>query len=211
MATISEVSPLRLHFPFAADTVLVLRPGLDMANDADFFAFCQENSDLRIERSATGELSIEMPTKSITSERNALLTMLLGIWALQTRLGKVYESSGGFKLSSTAIRSPDASWVAKSRLDALTDEEREGFLPLAPDFIVELRSESDRRSAIESKMVEWREAGVLLGLLLDPVARTVTLYRPDTEPETLADPEFVDCSPELSGFLLNTRLIFDLV
>jgi Uma2 family endonuclease len=210
MATVTETAPLRLHFPFVADTSLVLRPGLNMADDADFFAFCQDNADLRIERSATGELNIEMPTKSLTSKRNFQILLQLGNWSLEDGLGECFESSGGFRLPSGAIRSPDAAWVAKERLDALTDEQREGFLPLAPDFIVELRSTSDRRSVLEEKMVEWREAGVRLGLLIDPVARTVTLYRPEVEPETLTDPEMVDCSPELPGFLLNARLLFDL-
>jgi Uma2 family endonuclease len=208
MAALVESPPLRLHFPFVADTSLVLRSGLDMANDADFFQFCQDNADLRIERSATGELNLEMPTKSLTSERNALLTTLLGIWALQTRLGKPYESSGGFRLPSGAIRSPDAAFIFHERLQALTDDEREGFLPLAPDFIVELRSETDRLSVLQEKMVEWRDSGVRLGLLIDPTTKTVEIYRPGSEITVLADPIVIHCSPELPGFELNTQILF---
>ncbi len=210
MSTAVETPPLRLHFPFVADTSLVLRPGLDMADDADFFLFCQDNSDLRIERSATGELNLEMPTKSLTSERNALLTTLLGIWALQTRLGKPYESSGGFRLPSGAIRSPDAAFIFHERLAALTHDEREGFLPLAPDFIVELRSETDRLVTLQEKMVEWRDSGVRLGLLIDPTTCTVEIYRPNSEVLVLSDPEIIDCSPELPGFELNARILFDI-
>ena len=210
MAALTEASPLRLHFPFAADTSLVLRPGLSMADDSDFFLFCQENSHLRIERSATGELEIDMPTKSRTSERNALLTTLLGMWTLQTRLGKSYESSGGFRLPSGAIRSPDAAWVSSERLAELTDEQRDGFLPLAPDFIVELRSETDRLSVLQEKMIEWRDSGVKLGLLIDPISKTVEIYRINGEVIVLRNPDSVDCTPELSGFLLNIRLLFDI-
>lgn len=210
MAAVTPIEPLLLRFPFAGDTQLRLRPGLNMSNNADFFQFCEDNAELRIERSATGELSLEMPTKYLTSKRNALLTAYLVMWNLQKSLGETSESSGGFVLPNGAIRSPDAAWVSHARLAALTPEERDGFLPLAPDFIVELRSETDRLSALQDKMLEWRDNGVRLGLLLDPTTRTVHLYRPNTSPSLLTDPESVDCAPELPGFVLNTRALFDL-
>nr|WP_309691822.1 Uma2 family endonuclease [Armatimonas sp.] len=209
MAALTQSDPLLLRFPFAGDTQLRLRPRLDMADTADFFQFCQDNSELRIERSATGELTIEMPTKYLTSKRNALLTTYLGMWNLQNGLGEISESSGGFVLPNGAVRSPDAAWISHERLATLTPEQRDGFLPLAPDFIIELRSETDRLPALQAKMAEWRESGVRLGLLLDPTTRTVHLYRPDAEPLVLTDPETIDCAPELPGFTLNTRLIFD--
>ena len=180
-----------------------------MASVEDFFQFCQDNAELRIERSATGELTIEMPTKSLTSQRNALLTTFLGMWNLQNGLGRNYESSGGFLLPNGAVRSPDAAWISHERLATLTPEQRAGFLPLAPDFIIELRSETDRLPVLQEKMAEWRESGVRLGLLLDPTTRTVHVYRQGTEPLVLTDPEATDCAPELPGFTLNTRLIFD--
>jgi Uma2 family endonuclease len=210
MATLTQSNPLLLRFPFAGDTQLRLRPGLDMSHAEDFLTFCQDNNALRIERSATGELSIEMPTKSLTSKRNALLTTYLGMWNLQNALGDTYESSGGFVLPNSAVRSPDAAWISHERLATLTADQRGGFLPLAPDFIVELRSETDRLSALQDKMAEWRDNGVRLGLLLDPTTRTVHLYRPNTAPVLLNNPEVVDCAPELPGFVLNVRMLFDL-
>ena len=210
MAALTQSDPLLLRFPFAGDTQLRLRPRLDMADTADFFQFCQDNSELRIERSATGELTIEMPTKYLTSKRNALLTTYLGMWNLQNGLGEISESSGGFVLPNGAVRSPDAAWISHERLATLTPEQRDGFLPLAPDFIIELRSETDRLPALQAKMAEWRESGVRLGLLLDPTTRTVHLYRPEMEPLLLPDPETIDCSPELPGFVLNVRAIFEL-
>ena len=207
MSTLTQAAPLLLRFPFAEDTQLRLRPELDMAKVEDFFTFCQDNAELRIERSATGELSIEMPTKSLTSQRNALLTTYLGMWNLQNGLGRNYESSGGFELPNGAVRSPDAAWISHERLATLTPEQRDGFLPLAPDFIVELRSETDRLPALQEKMAEWQGNGIRLGLLLDPTTRTVHLYRPNTEPLLLSDPETVDCSPELPSFVLDARAI----
>lgn len=209
METALQTQPLLLRFPFAEDTHLRLRPGLDMANLADFTTFCEDNPELRIERSAAGELSIKMPTRSLTSKRNALLTTYLGMWNLQNGLGDTYDSSGGFILSSSAVLSPDAAWISQERLNALTPEQREGFLPLAPDFIVELRSDTDRLRTLQDKMLEWRNSGVRLGLLLDPAARTVYVYRPDTEPQTLENPETVDCAPELPGFVLPVKALFD--
>ena len=210
MSTLTQAAPLLLRFPFAEDTQLRLRPELDMTTTEDFFTFCQDNAELRIERSATGELSIEMPTKYLTSKRNALLTTYLGMWNLQNSLGEISESSGGFELPNGAVRSPDAAWISHERLATLAPEQRDGFLPLAPDFIVELRSETDRLPALQDKMAEWRDNGVRLGLLLDPTTRTVHLYHPNTEPLVLSDPETVDCSPELPGFVLDVRMLFNL-
>lgn len=209
MATALQTQPLLLRFPFAEDTHLRLRPGLDMANLADFTTFCEDNPELRIERSATGELSIKMPTRSLTSERNALLTTYLGMWNLQNGLGRFYDSSGGFVLPSGAVLSPDAAWISQERLSALTPEQRDGFLPLAPDFIVELRSETDRLKTLQDKMLEWRDSGVRLGLLLDPATRTVYVYRPNTEPQPLENPETINCTPELPGFVLPVKTLFD--
>ena len=209
MATSTQAQPLLLRFPFAEDTQLRLRPGLNMANNADFLTFCDDNRELRIERRASGELSIEMPTKYLTSKRNALLTTYLGLWNLQNHLGEISESSGGFVLPQGAVLSPDAAWISHERLNTLTPQQRDGFLPLAPDFIVELRSETDRLKTLQEKMVEWRDNGVRLAVLLDPTTRSVHLYRPGTEPQVLSDPEILDCSPELPGFVLPVKTLFD--
>ena len=107
------------------------------------------------------------------------------------------------------MRSPDASWVRKTRLEILTAADRQRFLPLAPDFVAELRSESDRLAPLQEKMQEYLTAGVSLALLLDPTTRRATVYRPGQEPQSLENPATLDCSPELSGFVLDINAIFD--
>ncbi len=110
---------------------------------AQFWQLCQENDDLRFERTATGELIIMSPTGANTSERNADLIYQLKVWNRQNNLGKVFDSNGGFTLPNGADRSPDASWVQLERWDSLTPEEQDRFAPLCPDFVVELMSLSD--------------------------------------------------------------------
>jgi Uma2 family endonuclease len=188
---------------------LRLRAGLDLSRSEDFFTFCQDNAELHIERTAQGELVIEMPTRWGTGKRNALLNYFLVAWALQDGTGEVGDSNTGFELPNGGMRAPDAAWVHKDRLAALTSEQRSRFLPLAPDFIVELRSDTDRLAELETKMEEWRAAGVRLGLLLDASERRVCVYRPGQAVAILENPATVDCSPELSGFALDVKAIFD--
>ena len=199
-----------LRFPFAEGIELRLRPGLDIAERDAFETLCEDNPNLRIERNGRGELTIEMPTKGFTGARNSLLAILLGVWALANGEGLTFDSSAGFELPDGATLSPDAAWIRKARLNALTAEQRTGFLPVVPDFIVELRSESDRLAPLKEKMGDWLNNGVPLGLLLDPITRKVHLYRLGREPQVLDDPAIVDCSPELPGFSLDTRAIFDI-
>lgn len=199
-----------LRFPFLPGVELRLRPGIDITQRSGFEALCNDNPDLRIERNGRGELAIEMPTKGVTGARNLRLSMLLGLWALTDGTGVAFDSSAGFDLSDGSTLSPDAAWVKNERLQALTKEQKASFLPLAPDFIVELRSDSDRLPSLQQKMSDWIASGVRLALLLDPLARTVHLYRPGTEPQVLQDPATVDCSPELSGFMLDTTAIFEI-
>ena len=208
----STGEPRFLLFPYGqTGQSLRLRGGLDLTDKHDFGIFCDDNNEWRIERSAGGELSIEMPTKGFTGNLNAYLGFLLYGWALQETNGVAFDSSAGFELPNGAMRSPDAAWVVKSRLDTLTQEQKQEFLPIVPDVIFELRSSSDRLKPIQDKMAEWRDVGVRLGVLLDPKERQAHVYRPGREPEIIVDPLALDCSPELPGFVLDTKSLFDAV
>jgi Uma2 family endonuclease len=152
--------------------ILHTRPVFEMSDEL-FFDFCQTNREWRIERNAQGEVLIMPLAGGATSRGNAFLTAALNTGALQEGTGVVFESSGGFELPNTATRSPNATWVRRSRLVTLTSEQKKRFLPLCPDFVVELRSPSDRLKALQDKMQEYLDNGAQLGWLLDTLNRRV--------------------------------------
>ncbi len=158
---------------------------VQLTND-EFFALCQENRDLRFERNANGEIIIMAPTGGITGSRNSEITAELTYWNRLNQLGKTFNSSTGFILPNGATRSPDASWLEKSRWEALTEEQQTKFVPLCPDFVVELTSPSDTLSATQEKMQEWMDNGCRLGWLFHPREEKTFVYRPGQEiPEAI--------------------------
>lgn len=196
--TRAESPPLVLH----------TRPALEM-NDQQFFEFCQLNSFWRIERTAEGDVEITPPAGWETSSRNAVLIAQLTAWALRDGTGVSSDSSGGFVLPSGAMRAPDAAWVSRERLRTLTAEQKERFLPLCPDFVIALRSPSDRLTATQDKMREYLANGARLGWLIDVPNRRVEVYRPDAEVERLDAPPSLSGEPELRGFALDLRSIWE--
>jgi Uma2 family endonuclease len=187
---------------------LNLPPNLELKLDIDlsdeqFFQLCQNNRDLKFERTADGDLIIMVPTGSETSKRNFDLAVQLGIWNRKTGLGVAFDSSGGFRLPNGADRSPDASWVRRERWDALTSEQKEKFAPLCPDFVVEIRSPSDALSKLQEKMREYIENGARLGWLLDRKNQQVEIYRPNQEVEILQSPKTLSGEDVLPGFVLD--------
>ena len=187
--------------------IIHLRPVVEMTDD-QFFEFCQINRDLRIERTVHGELLIMPPAGWETSERNSEIGMQLRLWAKRDGTGAVTDSSGGFKLPNGATRSPDAAWTTHSRLAALTAEQRKKFLPLSPDFVLELRSPTDNLTALQAKMQEYLDNGARLGWLIDPEQQRVYVYRPQTPVEISENPETISGDPILSGFTLDLREIW---
>ena len=185
------------------------RPGLRIS-ERGFSRLCAANPELRLERSAQGELIVMPPAGSETGGRNAGLTAQLWLWNDRSEHGMVFDSSAGFRLPNGASRSPDAAWVARDRWEALPPEDRRGFAPICPDFVVELMSPSDQghRSEVRLKMGEYWEQGVRLGWLLDPEAREIEIYRPGQVVETLANPGTLLGEDVLSGFVLELRGIF---
>ena len=183
--------------------------GFDLDDPEHFFEFCRVNAAWRIERNAQGEVVVRMPTGAESGNRNFELTGQLRDWVKRDATGRGFDSSTGFNLPNGAMRSPDASWVSKSRISELTTEQKKKFLPLAPDFAAELRSETDSLTLLQEKMAEYIACGVRLALLIDPTQRKVHVYRPSSEPQVLDNPATVDCSPELPGFALDTAALFD--
>ena len=187
--------------------VVRLQPVLDLSED-QFFAFCQINGDLRIERNAEGELLLMPPTGGETGRQNARITCQLGMWAERDGSGVGFDSSAGFRLRNTAVRSPDASWMPRSRYEEIPAEQRAVFVPVCPDFVLELRSPTDRLDILQAKMREYLANGAHLGWLLDPETRHVYVYRPDRPVERLDDPATLAGDPVLVGFVLNLREIW---
>jgi len=183
--------------------------GAGPMSEADFFDFCSQNSDLRIERDANGEIIIMPPTGGETSYRNCKLSARLNIWAERDGRGDAFDSNGEFLLPNGAARSPDASWVLKTHLDRLTREEKRRFIPLCPDFVVELVSPSDRLSRVKAKMREWMENGAPLGWLIDADSRIVYVYRPGQDAEELVNVDHIAGEGPVDGFRLELGDIWE--
>ena len=187
--------------------IVQLRPVVNLTDD-QLYEFSQINRDLRIERNAQGELIIMPPTGGDTGERNAEIIVQLGTWAKVNGDGATFDSSSGFRLSNGAVRSPDAAWVRRSRLNALTADERKKFVPLCPDFVIELRSSTDSLNLLLEKMQEYLDNGAQLAWLIDPEQRRVYVYRPQEPVQELDKPETISGEPLLSGFELDLREIW---
>jgi Uma2 family endonuclease len=174
---------------------------------AQFQDLCDTNRDLRLELTSTGELIVLAPTGWGSSKRNLKLIVQLGIWNEKNQIGEAFESSGGFVLPNGAQRSPDVAWVEKSRIEALNPDPTK-FLPLAPDFLIELRSASDSLAKLQEKMQEYRANGVRLGWLIDPQHQRVEIYRIDRETEILQSPIQLSGEDILPGFVLDLTNIW---
>lgn len=169
-----------------------------------FERLCRKYRDLRLELTSTGELIVMPGTGSLTGMRNADLTYQLTAWTKNDGSGVCFDSSTIFALPNSARRSPDASWVRREKWDSLSERQKEGFAPICPDFVVELRSPSDRAATLHDKMLEYIANGSSLGWLIDPFKRRIYVYRPDEELVILENPEIVHGDPLLPGFELKT-------
>lgn len=187
--------------------VFELDPIVIALTDEQFEALCRNNRDLRFEQTATGELIIMPPTGWETGNRNSELTYQVQAWSRATKLGKAFDSSTGFILPNGAKRSPDAAWVRQERMDALQPNP-DNFLPLAPDFAVELRSATHNLQTLRNKMQEYIEVGVRLGWLINPQDKQVEIYRPNQAVEVLQTPSQISGEDVLPGFALNLTYIW---
>lgn len=193
---------------FSSALVLQIPSSMQMT-DEQFFDFCQVNRDLRIERNKFGELVIMPPTGSETGNREGNISGQLWVWSEQDGTGITFSSSTGFKLSTGAERSPDASWIQLERWNTLSAEQQRKFAPICPDFVVELKSPSDNLQTLKEKMEEYmNEPGIQLGWLIDRKQRKVYIYRPGLPEECLDNPATVSGELVLPGFILNMSKIW---
>jgi Uma2 family endonuclease len=181
---------------------------LDRVNltDDQFYRLCEANPTTPLERSASGALVIMSPVGGESGEREADLIADLALWNRQTKLGKVFSSSTMFKLPGGGDRSPDAAWVELSRWQALTPEERTGFPPICPDFVIELRSKTDTLPPLQDKMQEYLASGLRLGWLINPQGQMVEIYRPNSAMEKVPFPAYLLGEAVLPGFALRWPL-----
>jgi Uma2 family endonuclease len=190
------LSPLTIHFDSFKLT------------DNQFYQLCQDNRDLRFEKNAYGDIVIMPPTGGETGNKNLKIIQQLANWTDKNSTGIAFDSSTGFKLPNGANRSPDASWIPLEKWQNLTREEREKFIPLCPDFIIELRSKNDDLKSLEEKMREYIENGTKLGWLINPQDQKVAIYREDQEVEILEHPLILSGENILPNFVLNLELIW---
>ncbi|MCY4578606.1 MAG: Uma2 family endonuclease [Chloroflexi bacterium] len=186
---------------------LRLDPIIELTED-QFVHFCEMNEIVRIERSADGLLELSPLLVGDGGARTIQVIMALGMWERTDETG-VAVTNAGFILPNTAMRAPTAAWVTKSRLARLTIEDKRGFFPLCPDFVIEMRWITDGLTVLQAKIEEYMANGARLGWLLDPLQRQAHIYRPNAEPEILDNPESISADPELPGFTLNLNPIWE--
>lgn len=161
------------------NTYLIKGKFFEGMTSEQFFHFCQENETLHFERDEKGNIIVMPPTGSKTAYKNSSINGKLFIWNEVNAKGYLFDSSSGFTLQDGSNRSPDASWISKQKWEALTEDEKETFAPICPEFIVELRSKSDRISFLKEKMNMWINNGAHLAWLIDPIEEKAYIYRKD--------------------------------
>ncbi len=201
-------SPLPTSFPPEQETYPALNLSSLRLTEEQFYQLCITNPEQPLELTHEGILITMSPVGGESGNRESDLLIDLGIWNRQTQLGKVFSSSTIFKLPLGSQRSPDAAWIELSRWNALSIEDREQFPPIAPDFVIELRSRTDNLLKLQEKMLEYRDNGVQLGLLINPQDRQVEIYSLGREPEILQSPNSVNCDRVLPGFSLDLTRIW---
>ncbi|WAL59574.1 Uma2 family endonuclease [Thermocoleostomius sinensis] len=191
-----------------AAIILDLKPFVDLSDD-QFYQLCQNHRDLKFERTSQGELVIVTPVGGEGGSREADLIGDLVYWNRRTQLGKVFSSSTCFKLPNGANRSPDVAWVMQERWNQLTPEQQKKFPPLCPDFVIELRSESDALELLQQKMQEYINNGLRLGWLINPQDRQVEIYKTNQMRQVLDNPQQLNGNDVLPGFMFDLSLIWD--
>jgi Uma2 family endonuclease len=195
--TIASVDPILLDVSHAKLSV----------SSEQFDQLCLDNPDLRLELTKDGELIVMPPTGGESGKRNSNLVIEVGIWNRQTNLGEIFDSSTGYDFIAIGggKMSPDVSWIEKSRLEGVKIA---GFIPIVPDFVIELRSVTDNLKSLQEKMAEYRRLGVRLGLLINPKNQQIEVYRPSQDTVVLESPSTIDCGGVMPGFVLSMSRIW---
>ncbi|MEZ0483171.1 Uma2 family endonuclease [Fibrella aquatica] len=186
--------------------ILPLNPVLnkdERLSDDEFFAFCQANPSLRIEREETGQIIFEMPTGINTSITNSALNGEVYLWNRQHKLGFTTDSNGGFTLPDNSVRAPDVAWISRERWALVPESDRDKFAHVCPDFVIELMSDTDEKYTLPAKMEKYLQNGVRLGWQIDPFTEQTTVYRPDQQPEVVPFCEVLSGGDVLPNFLLR--------
>jgi len=178
-------------------------------SDEEFAEFCSEHPDLFFEMTAEGEIIVMPPTYSPTGMRNSRISRKLDAWAETDGRGFTCDSSTGFVLPNGARRSPDAAWTLQGRVNSLPPSSRERFWHLCPDFVIELKSSSDRPRVLKEKMQEYLENGAQLGWLIDPGSRSVAIYRPGSEIEIRTNIDSIEGEGPVAGFVLDLSFVWN--
>jgi Uma2 family endonuclease len=196
----SALAGMRPPFRFRPETPM---------SDEDLMRFCAANDIARVEREVDGEILVMSPAGNRTGRRNAAIISALDTWAQMDGRGYVFDSSTGFTLPDGSMRSPDAAWVEATRWNALSKAEQNRFSPICPDFLIELRSQTDNLAQLEAKMARWISNGAKLAWLIDPERKVAAIYRPDHQPELHHQPAVVEGSGVVAGFNLPMGRIWE--
>jgi Uma2 family endonuclease len=171
-------------------------------SDDELMRFCAANEALRVEREPNGEILVMTPAGANTGRINIRISYYLQAWTESDTRGIAFDSSAGFTLPDGSMRNPDGAWILNSRWEKLSEADQGRFAPVCPDFVIELRSPSDKVADLQAKMEKWIANGAQLAWLIDPIEKTVTIYRPGSEPEYLFDPSSVQGTGPMAGFEL---------
>lgn len=199
---------LTIPIPEGQETVRLPAGTVDWTED-EFFHFCQANRELRVERSAEGEIIVMSPAGGYAGFESGEVYRQLANWAIKDGHGIAFDSSTGFLLPNGGMRAPDAAWVRSARLEALSEREKGQFIPLCPDFLIEVASPSDSLSELRAKMGEYMSAGLRLGWLILPASKQAEVYAAGAEGVTIHSPDSLSGEPVLPGFTLDLALIWN--
>lgn len=196
-----------MNFPLEVELPVRIRPEHEMT-DEELMRFCAANDPLRIERDSNGELIVMSPSGSEGGGTELDVASELLFWARLDGRGRAFGPNAGFTLPDGSVRAGDATWISWQRWNALTPEEQKRFAPICPEFVIEVRSESDRLPVLQEKMQMWLANGAELAWLVDPLRKAVEIYRPGCEPEVLEGGSVVDGGGPVAGFVLELGRIW---